>query len=430
MSTDPQDHALAPAAARLVALASEALGGFTEEQRTSGARALRLRVGVTRTRSFPRPALALPAFGLALALIAVLYFRHSTADLSLRVDGGELEAGGLLRALKSEKILRFSDGSEVALASAGQLHLRSLDEHGARITLDTGHAHVYVVHTPKTHWELAAGPFVVDVVGTAFGLSWDNATQELELKLENGVVKVSGPMLDEHISLRAGQWLTVRQSEVRIRALGAPAETDSAVTPAPAPDEKSAPSPSTVQPSGSAVPAIEPRAVASDEAPPVPRVERARPGRSNWSREFALGHYEAIVNDALRAGLDGVLAESSAAELSMLADAARYSRHSDVAESAFSALRRRFPSSSQARTAAFLLGRLAEAGQDSRAALRWFGTYLTESPNGTYASEALGRKMTLVRRLDGDAAARPLAEAYLQRFATGTYAEAARALAQ
>jgi TolA-binding protein len=372
--------------------------------------------------------LALPALGLALAFIGLLYFRRSASNLSLRVDGGELEAGGLLRALSGEKLLHFSDGSEVALSVAGQLHVRSLDERGARITLDAGHAHVYVVHTPKTHWEFAAGPFIVDVIGTAFGVSWDNATQELDLKLENGVVKVSGPMLDEHISLRAGQWLTVRQSEVRIRALGAPAEPDSAAALAPA--DSSAQSPSIVQPTGSAVPATEPSSAASDDAPRVSAAQRARAGRAQWSREFVEGQYEAIVNDALRTGLDTVLAESSAAELSVLADAARYRRHADVAESAFSALRRRFPSSSQAHTAAFLLGRLAEAGQDSRAALGWFGTYLAESPNGMYASEALGRKMTLVQRLDGDAAARPLAEAYLRRFATGTYAEAARSLAQ
>lgn len=78
--------------------------------------------------------------------------------------------------------------------------------------------------------------------------------------------------------------------------------------------------------------------------------------------------------------------------------------------------------------AAFDLGRIAESEQDERGALSWFDVYLAEAPQGTVASEALGRKMVLRQRLDGNAAARPLAEAYLTRFADGAYAEAARAV--
>jgi hypothetical protein len=53
---------------------------------------------------------------------------------------------------------------------------------------------------------------------------------------------------------------------------------------------------------------------------------------------------------------------------------------------------------------------------------------LSEAVGGTFASEALGRKMTIVERLDGKDAARPLAQMYLRRFSNGTYADAARAL--
>jgi hypothetical protein len=71
---------------------------------------------------------------------------------------------------------------------------------------------------------------------------------------------------------------------------------------------------------------------------------------------------------------------------------------------------------------------MSESEQDPRAALSWFEAYLGEVPSGTYASEALGRKMLLVQLLDGKPAARALADTYLRRFPGGTYADAARAL--
>jgi len=48
---------------------------------------------------------------------------------------------------------------------------------------------------------------------------------------------------------------------------------------------------------------------------------------------------------------------------------------------------------------------------------------------GAYAAEALGRKVTVLRRLYGDERARPVAHEYLRRFPGGTYASTARAIA-
>jgi TolA-binding protein len=99
-----------------------------------------------------------------------------------------------------------------------------------------------------------------------------------------------------------------------------------------------------------------------------------------------------------------------------------------VARRALASQRRRFPASARANDAAFLLGRLEETAQHPELALGWYDRCLTESPRGTYTSEALGRKMTVVQRLYGAARARPVAEEYLRRFGDGTYAAAARAL--
>jgi TolA-binding protein len=99
-----------------------------------------------------------------------------------------------------------------------------------------------------------------------------------------------------------------------------------------------------------------------------------------------------------------------------------------VARRALAAQRRRFPRSARANDAAFLLGRLEEMAQRPEVALTWYERCLGESPHGTYTSEALGRKMTVVQRLHGAGRARPVAEEYLRRFGDGTYAAAARAL--
>jgi hypothetical protein len=169
---------------------------------------------------------------------------------------------------------------------------------------------------------------------------------------------------------------------------------------------------------------------ATPAEPPAPGPPSSTSGSvgTNWASELAAGRFATILQQAERRGFDTVLARGSSDELAALADAARYSRRDDVARRALVAQRRRFPRSARANDAAFLLGRLEETAGRPGAALDWYERCLDESPHGTYMPEALGRKMTVVQRLHGDARARPLAEEYLRRFADGTYAAAARAL--
>src|SRR5262249_26151487 len=114
-------------------------------------------------------------------------------------------------------------------------------------------------------------------------------------------------------------------------------------------------------------------------------------------------------------------------DLALLADAARYTGNTVVARRALLAQRERFVRSSRALDAAFLLGRLDESS-DPRGAARWYDQYLDEAPRGTYAAEALGRKMMLVERLRGRAAARPIAEQYLRKFPRGPHVKSAQTI--
>jgi hypothetical protein len=147
-----------------------------------------------------------------------------------------------------------------------------------------------------------------------------------------------------------------------------------------------------------------------------------------WSGRVAKGDFAGVVADAERRGLDTAVAEASAAELAALADAARYTKRPQLALKVLLALRARFAGSDPAKDAAFFLGRLAETAPGRPAsALDWYDTYLRESPGGLYASETLGREMTLLAD-SAPARARKVARAYLERFPQGPQAGLARSL--
>jgi hypothetical protein len=157
---------------------------------------------------------------------------------------------------------------------------------------------------------------------------------------------------------------------------------------------------------------------AASNAPPAP-----------WARLVAAGEFARVVREAEAEGVNHAVAARPLADLRALGDAARYLGNAAIARRAFTAVRARFPASGEARTAAFLLGRVAEEqDQSADEASRWYDRYLAEAPGGEFAGNALGRKMLIVAKLQGRDAARPLADRYLQRFPSGPYAAAARDL--
>jgi TolA-binding protein len=327
-----------------------------------------------------------------------------------------LPAGQIEADPQSSPKLRFSDGSEVALLAGSKGTLRSVDAHGARVSLAAGGAHVDVAHVPGAHWLFDAGPFLVTVTGTAFTIGWDPVDERLDVEMDRGSVEVRGPLSDGPIPVRAGQHLVVRvrEHETWVR------DRD---------EEATAPEgPRAIEPASN-VPPSPPAGAEAVAAASASHATRAL-GERNWSVQLARGNFDDVLRDAERAGIATCLAQASSDDLSALADAARYSRHDDVARRALVALRRRFPRSPAARDASFLLGRLEEAEQNHAKGIEWYDRYLVESPNGTYAPEALGRKMNLTQSLFGDTPAREVASEYLSRFPQGMYAARARTLSQ
>jgi hypothetical protein len=361
--------------------------------------------------------------GLALSALAVVLLgshlrdrasRSALPPLTYQIDGGDVLEGGYLRESGSAGMqVRFSEGSRLALNPGTRGRIRSVDKDGARLAIERGTASFAVTPSEQRRWLVDVGPFMVTVKGTVFTVAWDPLSEQFQLDLQHGRVLVSGPVSAGEIALRTGQRLVVNLAKTESVISEFPTDGHKANAPA-APDE---PGPST-QPGLTDRPA----------APKTPTVGKGMDDR-RWSRELALGHWDQILADAKRMGVDAALGKVSGDDLFALADAARYRRQPSLARAALLAERRRFPDSPRALDAVFLLGRVEELREHGgEQALAWYEQYLAGAPSGPFAGEALGRKMTLTERLEGPERARPVAEEYLRRFPKGNYAGAARTL--
>jgi hypothetical protein len=330
--------------------------------------------------------------------------------------------------------LKFSDGTRVALEGAARAFVASTDARGARVRLEEGRAHFSVVHRPRARWSVEAGPFVVAVTGTTFDVRWSSAEGRLDVHLIAGQVIVRGPLTGAGVTLSPGQELEARPAEGALRIDRAP-ETPQAPAPAPAvvapaivPAVASAPAPAVV------TPAEAPRAPAA--RPVSPRAhgkpEAAAPATApalgaGWGRDVARGDFAKVLREADEAGIDDCLRTLPSGPLAALGDAARYDGRAILAREALLAQRTRFPGSAAAEEAPFLLGRLAEGtGEGTRAALDWYQRYIEEAPSGTYAAEARGRAMLLLRALPSAERPRAAARDYLRLYPAGPYATQAR----
>jgi ferric-dicitrate binding protein FerR (iron transport regulator) len=346
---------------------------------------------------------------------------RATLPLHYVVEGASLGPNETVEAGPVEPArLVFSDRSEVSATPATKVRVLALDAHGARVALADGALDVRVEHRRDASWRFEAGPFSVRVKGTSFRLTYDARSGRFAVQMEAGVVEVRGPSADRAFTLRDGE-------SIELFAV---------------PEGKPAAAPV-------ALPAVEPAApVKAESVPAKPGAEPTRPSppparrrlavlergetgpeASGWARLIARGEFATVVRQAEERGLDATMANASAAELTSLADAARYTRRNALARQALLSVRARFPGTTRASDAAFFLGRLAEPSSGSAQALTWYQTYLAESSDGPYAGEVLGREIVLLARTDR-AAARKVARTYLERFPRGTQAELAKSLVE
>ncbi len=415
---------------RLAQLAREASSDELTARENSGLSRLERALEERRRRSRRSQrgiVLALGSLTAALSVAAAVFFFLRDRALTFEVAHGKVGEGGYIVSESPDAAVRFSDRSELGMDPGTRLRVSQLEVHGARMMLEGGLLHVHIRPRPSASWAIDAGPYVVHVTGTEFDLAWKVEEQTLDLRLTRGSVTVEGPLANGGIHMQAGQHLVAKASDGSLsiadeRSAGAPQVEARSITPAMVGGQTTL---SAAAPALPAAPSSPPVAEVAPPAAPMPR--STGPG---WSARVAHGDFTGVIEGAERKGIDRTLAEASLPDLAAVADAARYERRQDVARRALVALRSRFSGSVQARDAAFFLGGLAETQGESGSALEGYETYLRESPNGPYASQALGRRFMLVQRAQGAEAARPFAMQYLDRFPDGPYAPSARKLLQ
>ncbi|HYO95850.1 MAG TPA: tetratricopeptide repeat protein [Polyangiaceae bacterium] len=384
-------------------------------QRLQSARAARSALGAAQqARTVPRWPKAVLALAVAAALI--LGLRSLFEDLAPRPleysarQGTERVSDGTFAAPNEPGELRFSDGTKIAIRRGAQVAVGRLTPESADMRLVRGVIDVEVRPQQNNRWIFNAGPFAVHVKGTAFRLEWEPDKQGGELRMQSGVVAVTGGRAREPITVKAGQSLLLASE-------GAAAAS-------------SVPPPSRAVPVATPPPATSASETKPELAPSAKRAPLVRGGRderqasepASWSALLADGKFNQIVIDAKARGVELTLNRGSEADIAALADAARYLQQHELARSALLRLRARFPESEGAKHAAFFLGRIGEATHlGSDAILAWYERYLRESPRGPYAEGALAQQMTLLRRQQAWSRARSVAQRYLSEHPKGTY---------
>lgn len=306
----------------------------------------------------------------------------------------------LLATEHESRWVRFSDSSVIELRPYTTLRV-SLVEGGAVVArLVQGALKANVHHHDQTDYRFQAGDYEVKVVGTAFDLAFEPEPARFDLNLREGRVVVAD---------RAGATRFVRAGEqLHLPANAQNGAREGAVA---------------ARTTSSGAEGVDLDSLATGTTPS--KHAAAAPSYKDLARR---GQFQAIVVAARRAGVDRVLGTKGPSELHELAQAARYTGQTALAEKVFSHLASQHGRSPEGRSAAFFRGRLAEDGGRLQQAQQHYHAYLSQG-GGSYAAEALGREMTLVQKSAGPAAARPLAAEYLRRFPRGAYRDLARTLA-
>jgi TolA-binding protein len=336
--------------------------------------------------------------------------------------GAELWSGGaastavlaratLVTPAQSFAHFELSDGTRVELRPDSRLRLDESDGE-VRATLDSGAVVVEAPVGTSRRWAMEAGPFSVRAEeGGKLAVAWAQGSGTLSVDLYEGAVEVGGPMDGGRYELRPGQRLRADATSGRL-SLAPLIEAESLLASAQPLPASAGPAAAT-----SAPPAAGSGSVAS--APSGgPLV--------SWSALVGKGDFEAVLRAAQTRGIGACLSACSIDDLYALSLAARYAGHAAVAQRGWRALRSRFAGSARAADAAFFLGREAEGAGRHAEALRWYDAYLSEAPGGRYAAAALGGKMLATAGSAGQAAAKPIARAYLERYPKGVHADGAR----
>jgi hypothetical protein len=387
----------------------ERLGAALEtgpSQRSLAAQRAQVLAALTKPSRARRPLLVFAAcatLGTVATVLVALWQAGPPRDaLQGAWQGRSLpESSRVVAPAERVETLSFSDGSRVKLGPRAEIALSKLAPEQARLELARGHLDATIRKGTGRAWTVAAGPYSVRVVGTAFTVDWDAGSRLFAVNVREGKVLVTGSDLHQGgVLLGPGERLERRDS---------PGEQ--AKKPGELPE----------------VPRL------STPEPTSPRAETAVVSSSepDFQAEAARGNYAAAIVAARRAGFARLEAELSAKDLLLLANTARYAGSASEARGALLKLRERFPGSPSAAHAALLLASQAEDRDKNQVeAERWLRTFLKESPQGELAAGARARLLAMLHRRGAQAEAEQMARDYLRLHPGGPHAAQAQAVLQ
>ncbi|MEN9580782.1 MAG: hypothetical protein RJA70_3791 [Pseudomonadota bacterium] len=344
----------------------------------------------------------------AVAALMVFVIAQPADDLTFQViqqDGAGLHA---------QAVMEFSDGSSVQLLQEARARVERTEPNGAHLVLQRGKIHVSVVPNPLSRWTVSAGPIQVAVTGTQFDVDWDESGRVFVLELIRGEVLVTSPLRPTAVRMTAGQKLSI-DLHTQSQSLSAGGQAAAVAPDVRLPEAASSTATEPALGLGEVTPQSSAQAASQSAGARVPA--------PTWKALLVQGNFELVLAEVRERGVERCLRGCELIDLEAAADAARYAGETGLAEQLLGGLNSRFPRTAAGQKATFLLGDVAQRQQDLAAAENWYRRYLSQSPQGSYAAEAVGRLLVMTR---DPARQRELAERYLEFGQKGAYSDRAR----
>lgn len=340
-------------------------------------------------------------------------------------------AGTWVSAPPAAKLpIRFSDGTKVVLRPSTRARVLELRSEGAHLVIENGSADVSVKPRKNAHWELNVGPFVVEVLGTQFDVSWNPESDRFKLHLRKGKIELSGCVFGAGRTVMAGEVVRAsckkRHFEItssdddRARRTG-DAERAEEQRSDQQTEQGALDGSSTFQPSD--------REAQRDGTGRGKSPAEPSGADKSWQALARAGEYRQAYAQVQDSGFARAVGTANEKDLLLLGDVARFAGGTRDAIHAYKQLRARFAGTPEAATAAFSLARIHFDQRSNYAlAARYFQSYLSDRPSGPLAREALGRLMECYQRAGNTKLARQTAERYLAAHPNGPHSQLARKL--
>jgi hypothetical protein len=149
----------------------------------------------------------------AAAIVAAGLLANRAERLEYQLVGAAVERDGHFETPSgANAVVRFSDGTAIAVESRSAGRVKARTRVGATFQLERGRASFAVVHRPGADWHVEVGPFEIAVTGTEFDVHWSDDRDGFEVLMRSGTVVVRGSLTGQGIPLHAGQRLKVSLS--------------------------------------------------------------------------------------------------------------------------------------------------------------------------------------------------------------------------